>query len=139
MNDFDRNIRESLLPSTSEWRARAAAMEGTITTMYEEKRKKAALLSWIGSGIGLCFMLFGIGIFVLGILSNSTSTVVAGAMFFLFGDGWMTGSKLVYWTWNSRLQIQRDIKEMHYDLLNVLSRVEAMESKLTTGPSRETQ
>lgn len=130
MSDFDRFVQESLRARGPEWETRAEAMKGSVQAMYEEKRKKAAWLSWIGTSIGLAFLLFGIGIFILGIAGNSIPNIVAGAMFFLFGDGWMTGSKMLYWTWNSRLQIQRDLKEMHYDLLKVLERVEAVEAKL---------
>ena len=94
--------------------------------MYEEKRERAAMLSWIGTGVGFVFMLMGVGTLLLGVLTGQAPTAVVGAMFFLFGDGWMTGSKLLYATWNGRIQLERDIKELHYDVLELHKKLDTM-------------
>lgn len=127
MDDFDRRIRERLLAAPPDWQTRAAQLREEVTTMYEEKRKKAAMLTWIGSGIGILILLSGIPAIVLGVVIGNAAVTVVGAMMFLFGDGWITGSKLLYWTWNSRLQLERDIKEVHADVLDVLTRLERVE------------
>mgnify|MGYP003531827506 CR=1 FL=1 len=78
--------------------------------MYEAKRKRAATLSSIGSGIGVFLLLLGIAAIIAGVGLNNMFWVVLGAMMFLFGDGWISGSKLLYWTFNTRIQVERDIK-----------------------------
>ena len=107
--------------------------------MYEEKRKKAAVWTWIGSGIGIFILLSGIPAIVLGFLTGNAAIAVVGAMMFLFGDGWITGSKLLYWTWNTRLQLQRDIKEMHADVLDALNRLERVELAIAGKAGEDTQ
>ncbi|MBX7255122.1 MAG: hypothetical protein K1Y02_02080 [Candidatus Hydrogenedentes bacterium] len=105
--------------------------------MYEEKRKKAATWTWIGTAIGIALLLLGVVALIIGLVEGNASVTVIGAMMFLFGDGWMTGSKLLYWTWNTRFQLERDIKEVHVDVLSVLERIERLEHAATakTAPN----
>ena len=82
-----------------------------------------------GTGIGV-FICSASSALVLGVVLGNGAIAVAGAMVFLFGDGWITFSKLLYWTWNSRIRLERDIKEVHADVLNVLQRMERVEAAL---------
>jgi len=139
MNDFDRRMRERLLAMTPDWQPRAAEMKQELRTMFEQRLKRAAMLSWIGSAIGGILMFSGIPALVLGFLVGNASVAVVGAMMFLFGDGWITGSKLLYWTWNSRIRLERDIKEVHADVLDALDRLERLEAAVAGKAHPETQ
>jgi len=130
MDNFDRRIRDRLLAVPPGWEARAADMKEGVRAMYEERMKKAARWGWAGTGIGVFILLCGIPALVLGVVLGNGAIAVAGAMVFLFGDGWITFSKLLYWTWNSRIRLERDIKEAHADILNVLQRMERVEAAL---------
>ncbi|MBI5093702.1 MAG: hypothetical protein HZB26_14820 [Candidatus Hydrogenedentes bacterium] len=144
MDEFERNIRDDLLAATPQWQARAADVREGVKAMYEEKRKRAARLTWIGTAVGAFLMFLGVAGIICGIVVGSasvavsTSCTVVGAMMFLFGDGWITGSKLLYWTWNSRLQIERDLKEMHADVLDVSKRLEQIERAAQGGATPQT-
>lgn len=127
MDEFDRRIRENLLAVTPDWQARATGIREEVKSMYEERRKRAAMWTWIGSGIGICIMFLGVGGLIFGVLAGDVLVAIVGAMMFLFGDGWISGSKLLYWTWNTRLQLERDIKEVHAAVLDVLDRLEHIE------------
>lgn len=137
MDEFDHRIRENLLAVTPDWQARAAGVREGVKTMYEEKRKRAALWTWIGSAIGICLMFLGVGALLFGVFTGNASIAVVGAMMFLFGDGWITGSKLLYWTWSSRIQLERDIKEVHADVLEILKRLELVERAVKGGAAPE--
>ena len=128
MDSFERDIKEQLSALPPDWRARTRGMREEVRFVYEEKRKKAAMLAWIGSGIGVSFLLLGALCLPFGFLSGNVSITVIGAMVFLFGDGWITGSKLLYWTWNSRIRLERDLKEVHADVLELSSRLERIEA-----------
>ncbi len=138
MNDFDRRMREQLLAMASDWHPRATQMKQELRTMFEQRLKRAAMWSWIGSVIGILLMFSGIPALVLGFLLGNASIAVVGAMMFLFGDGWITGSKLLYWTWNSRIRLERDIKEVHADVLDVLDRLERVEAAVAEKARPET-
>ena len=103
--------------------------------MYEAKRKRAATLSSIGSGIGVFLLLLGIAAIIAGVGLNNMFWVVPGAMMFLFGDGWISGSKLLYWTFNTRIQVERDIKEMHADVIEIVRRLDNIERMSSGGVS----
>ena len=133
MHEFDHKIREKLLPAAPEWRARARGMTEEVKTMYETKRRRAAMLSWLGTGVGLWLMILGIVALIVGVQFGDTAVVVIGAIMFLFGDGWITGSKLLYWVWQSRLQLQRDLKEMHVDVLRLAERLDRLETRPAEG------
>ena len=105
--------------------------------MYEERIKKAATWTWIGSGIGLLLLLSGVPAIALGVFTGYPSVTVVGAMMFLFGDAWIGFSKLLYWVWNSRIRLERDIKEVHADLLDILTRLERLESALAGKGGQE--
>ena len=128
MDEFDQTIRDRLLAASPGWEARAEAIRERITLMYEEKRRKAATLAWIGTAIGTLILVIGVSALFFGFGTDNTAVIVIGAMMFLFGDGWLTGSKLLYWTWNSRIQLERDIKAVHADVLSVLERMDRLES-----------
>lgn len=139
MDDLDEHIREHLLTMPSDWHARATDTKERVRIMYEDKRKKAAMWSWIGSGIGICLMVTGIPALMFGGITGQASVAVAGAMMFLFGDGWITGSKLLYWIWHTRIQLERDIKEVHVDVLDLLKRSERIEAAVAgkTAPGMQ--
>jgi hypothetical protein len=139
MDEFDRRMREALLAVPPDWQARAARTIVGVKTMYEQRRKRAAMWTWIGTGIGICLMFLGIGGLIFGVLAGDVLVAIVGAMMFLFGDGWITGSKLLYWTWNTRIQLQRDIKEVHADVLEVLQRLERVERTVKGNPAPEAQ
>ncbi|MFA6242896.1 MAG: DUF308 domain-containing protein [Candidatus Hydrogenedentales bacterium] len=139
MDDFERNIRERLMAAPPNWESRAADTKERVKAMYEEKRKKAATWTWIGTAIGIALLMLGVLGLIVGVAVGNTSVTVIGAMMFLFGDGWMTGSKLLYWTWNTRFQLGRDIKEMHADVLDVLDRLERVESAVAANAAPETR
>ncbi len=130
MDNFDRRIRDRLLAVPPDWEARAAEMKEGVRAMYEEQMKKAARWSWLGTGIGVFILLSGVPALALGVYLGSGAIAVIGAMMFLFGDGWISFSKLLYWTWNSRIRLERDIKEAHADILSVLQRLERVEAGL---------
>lgn len=130
MDNFDRRIRDRLLAVPPDWEARAAEMNEGVRAMYEERMKKAARWSWVGTGIGVFILLSGVPALAIGVYLGSGAIAVIGAMVFLFGDGWITFSKLLYWTWNSRIRLERDIKEAHADILSVLQRLERVEAGL---------
>jgi hypothetical protein len=135
MDNFDRRVRDSLLAMPPDWEARAAGMRKGVQAMYEERIKKAAAWTWIGSGIGVLLLLSGIPAIILGVLLSNAAITVVGAMMFLFGDGWIGFSKLLYWVWNSRIRLERDIKEVHADVLDALNRLERLEA--ATAGKRE--
>ncbi len=139
MDEFDRNTRERLLATPPNWESRAAITKERVKAMYEEKRKKAAMWTWIGTAIGIALLMLGVFGLIAGIMLGQVSVTIIGAMMFLFGDGWLTGSKLLYWTWNTRHQLERDIKEMHADVLNVLDRLERVESAVAAKTAPEAQ
>lgn len=129
MDNFDVDGEKPPL-MTPEWWIRAANMREAVKTMYEEKRKRAAMLTWIGTAVGVGLMFMGIAALIIGVLIDYTTVAVVGAMMFLFGDGWITGSKLLYWTWHTRLQLQRDLKEVHYDVLNLHEKLDRLEAAI---------
>lgn len=137
MDEFDRHIRERLMTMPPAWESRTSDVKERVKAMYEEKRKKAATWTWIGTAIGIALLLLGVVALIIGLVEGNASVTVIGAMMFLFGDGWMTGSKLLYWTWNTRFQLERDIKEVHVDVLSVLERIERLEHAATakTAPN----
>ena len=137
MDEFDRTIRERLLATPPNWESRAADTKERVKAMYEEKRKKAAMWTWAGTAIGIALLMLGVFGLIVGIVSGQVSVTVIGAMMFLFGDSWMTGSKLLYWTWNTRFQLERDIKEMYADVLDVLDRLERVESVMAAKAAPE--
>lgn len=126
MDELDRKIQRALREGAGRNDDREDALMEAVQMTYEQRRKRAAWLSWAGTGIGLVLMLVGIGTIFVGILGGQTVAAVVGAMFFLFGDGWTTFSKLLYATWNNRIQLERDIKELHYDVLELHRRLDAM-------------
>ena len=138
MTDDERYVRENLLATAPAWEERAAVLHAEVTSMYEAKRKRAATLSWAGTGLGVFLLLLGVAAIVAGVWLENLLCVVLGAMMFLFGDGWITGRKLLYWTWNSRIQVERDIKELHADVLEIAKRIdtiERMSNSKTTAPA----
>ena len=135
MDEDEQRMRDDLLATTSAWKQRAAKMQAEVTVMYEAKRKRAATLSSIGSGIGVFLLLLGIAAIIAGVGLNNMFWVVLGAMMFLFGDGWISGSKLLYWTFNTRIQVERDIKEMHADVLEIVRRLDNIERMSSRGVS----
>ncbi len=130
MDDFDERVKEKLLALPANWQPRATGLREGVKAMFEQKRKRAALWTWIGTGVGFGLMMLGIPALLFGCMNGNASVAVVGAMMFLFGDGWMTGSKLLYWTWLTRIQIERDVKEVHADVLDVLTRLERVEAAL---------
>ena len=124
------DLRDLLGALPANWQPRATGLREGVKSMFEEKRKRAALWTWIGTGVGFGLMLLGVPALLFGCLTGNASVAVAGAMMFLFGDGWMTGRKLLYWTWLTRIQIERDVKEVHYDVLDVLKRLERVEAAM---------
>ncbi len=122
---------EDLAAMTPEWRSRAAKLGEVITMNYEEKQKRAAMWTWIGTAVGVGLMFMGVAGLIAGVIIDSAVVAITGAMMFLFGDGWITGSKLLYWTWNSRIRLERDIKEVHCDVLNLDQKIERIEAALS--------
>lgn len=130
MDRVDDRVKEGLPALPADWQPRTDGLREGVKAMFEEKRKRAALWTWIGTGAGFGLMLLGIPALLFGYLTDNASIAVIGAMMFLFGDGWMTGSKLLYWTWLARIQIERDVKEVHCDVLDALKRLERVEAAL---------
>lgn len=130
MDRIDERVKEELLALPADWQPRATGLREGVKAMFEEKRKRAARWTWIGTGVGFGLMLLGVPALLFGCLTGNASVAVVGAMMFLFGDGWMTGSKLLYWTWLTRIQIEGDVKEVHYDVLEVVKRLERVEAAL---------
>jgi hypothetical protein len=144
VDEFERSIRDDLLSEPPQWKARAAELREGVETMYEEKRKRVARWMWIEHAVGGGLAFLGIVGIIGGLIvgdasvATSTSCTVVGAMMFVFGTGWIGSSKLLYWTWNSRLQLERNLKEMHVDVLDMSKRLERIEDGVRDRPDSPT-
>lgn len=89
------NTRERLLVTPPNWESRAAMTKGKGEShVRRSARRRPCGPGSARQSASPCSMVGVFGL-IAGIVLGQVSVTIIGAMMFLFGDGWMTGSKLL--------------------------------------------